>query len=80
MKVQLTGYNRIEKGKAGDIVEVSPDRARFLLDTGLAVRAPVREMTAKPVKVEKPAPVKAAPAKAKAETKSTAKAKTGEKK
>ena len=44
MKVQLTGYNRIEKGKAGDIVEVSPDRARFLIDTGLAVQAPVREL------------------------------------
>ena len=36
MKVKLTKPNRIEKGKAGDIVEVSPARASFLLRYGLA--------------------------------------------
>ena len=36
MKVRLTRPNRIERGHAGDIVEVSPDRAAFLLQYGLA--------------------------------------------
>jgi len=48
MKVQLTRYNRIEKGKAGDIVEVSQDRALFLLQYGLAVPVAIREQIETP--------------------------------
>ena len=48
MKVQLTKPNRIEKGRAGDIVEVSPERARFLLRFGLAEPVTVREQIETP--------------------------------
>ncbi len=48
MKVRLTRYNRIEKGKAGDIAEVSPDRALFLLRYGLAEPVTVREQIETP--------------------------------
>ena len=48
MKVQLTKYNRIEKGKGGDIVEVSPNRALFLLRYGLAVPVAIREQIETP--------------------------------
>ena len=50
MKVRLTRYNRIEKGKAGDIAEVSPDRALFLLRYGLAEPVTVRERIETPEK------------------------------
>jgi hypothetical protein len=43
MKVKLTKYNRIEKGKAGVVVDVTPARARFLIEFGLAEPAPIRE-------------------------------------
>lgn len=45
MKVRLTRYNRIEKGRAGDIAEVSQARADFLLRYGLAEPVTVREQT-----------------------------------
>lgn len=48
MKVRLTKYNRIEKGKGGDIVEVSPNRALFLLRYGLAVPVAIREQIETP--------------------------------
>jgi ribosomal protein L9 len=50
MKVKLTKHNRIEKGKAGDIVEVSPARARFLLGFGLAEPVTIREQIEAPEK------------------------------
>lgn len=50
MKVQLTKPNRIEKGKAGDIVEVSPARASFLLRYGLADPVIIREQIETPEK------------------------------
>lgn len=43
MKVRLVKPNRIEKGRAGDIVEVSPARAQFLLRYGGAEPVTVRE-------------------------------------
>ena len=49
MKVRLTRQNRIE-GKAGEIVEVSPDRAAFLLRYGLAEPVTVREQIETPEK------------------------------
>lgn len=48
MKVRLTKYNRIEKGGAGDIAEVSPNRALFLLRYGLAVPVAIREQIETP--------------------------------
>ena len=50
MKVKLTAYNRIEKGEAGDIVEVDPVRARFLFETGLAEPVVIREQIEAPEK------------------------------
>ena len=50
MKVRLTKYNRIEKGRAGDIVEVTPARARFLLGFGLAEPVTIREQIEAPEK------------------------------
>ena len=50
MKVQLNKPNRIEKGKAGDIVEVSPARAAFLLRYGLADPVIIREQIETPEK------------------------------
>ena len=47
MKVKLLRQNRID-GKAGDIVEVSPDRALFLLRYGLAEPVTVREQIETP--------------------------------
>ena len=49
MKLLLTRSNKIE-GKAGEIVEVSPDRAAFLLRYGLAEPVPVRERIETPEK------------------------------
>ena len=48
MRVRLTRYNRIEKGQAGEIREVSPDRALFLLQYGLAEPVTVGEQIEKP--------------------------------
>ena len=48
MKVRLTKPNRIEKGRAGDIVEVSQARALFLLRYGLAEPVLVREQIETP--------------------------------
>ena len=50
MKVRLTRPNRIEKGRAGDIVEVSQVRALFLLRYGLAEPVTVREQIETPEK------------------------------
>ena len=49
MKVKLLRQNRID-GKAGEIVEVSPARAAFLLQMGLAEPAAVRERIEVPEK------------------------------
>ncbi len=53
MKVLLTRANRID-GKAGEIVEVSPDRAAFLLEFGLAEPVTVREQIETPEKKAAP--------------------------
>ena len=55
MKVKLLRQNRID-GKAGDIVEVSPVRAAFLVEFGLAEPVTVREQAETPE--EKTAPKK----------------------
>jgi len=47
MKLRLTRSNKID-GKAGDIVEVSPDRAAFLLRYGLAEPVTIREQIVTP--------------------------------
>ena len=49
MKLLLTRSNRID-GKAGEIVEVSPARADFLLRYGLAEPVTVREQIETPEK------------------------------
>ena len=49
MKVRLLRQNRID-GKAGEIVEVSPARAAFLLEVNLAEPAPIREQIEVPEK------------------------------
>lgn len=49
MKLLLTRRNRID-GEAGDIVEVSPARAAFLMETGLAVPVSIREQIEAPEK------------------------------
>jgi len=49
MKVLLTRSNRID-GRAGDVVEVSPARAAFLLEMRLAVPAEIREQIETPEK------------------------------
>ena len=49
MKVRLLKDNRIE-GKSGAIVDVSPDRARFLLEFGLAEPVTIREQIEAPEK------------------------------
>ena len=49
MKVRLTRQNRID-GKAGEIVEVSPDRAAFLMEFDMAVPVTVREQIEAPEK------------------------------
>ena len=72
MKVRLTRRNRIEKGSAGEIVEVSPDRAAFLLQYGLADPVTIREQIETP---EEPEPEKKTATKAAAK-KTTRKQKT----
>jgi ribosomal protein L9 len=49
MKVKLLRQNRID-GNAGEIVEVSPARAAFLLEMKLAEPAPIREQIEVPEK------------------------------
>ena len=48
MQVRIIKPTRIEKGKAGDIVEVSPERAQFLLRYGLAEPVTIRELIETP--------------------------------
>ena len=48
MKILLT--RRTKEGKAGETVEVSPDRAAFLLRYGLAEPVTVREQAETPEK------------------------------
>ena len=50
MTVRIIKPTRIEKGKAGDIVEVSPDRAMFLIGYGLAEPVTIREQIETPEK------------------------------
>jgi len=50
MKVRIVKPTRIEKGRAGDIVEVSQARAAFLLRYGLAEPVTVRERIETPEK------------------------------
>ena len=50
MKVRIVKPTRIEKCAAGDIVEVSPDRAAFLLQYGLAEPVEIREQIETPEK------------------------------
>ena len=49
MKVKLLRQNRID-GKAGEIVEVAPVRARFLINMKLAIPAEARERVEVPEK------------------------------
>ena len=48
MKVKVIKPTRIERAKAGEIVEVSPDRALFLLRYGMAEPVTVREQIETP--------------------------------
>ena len=50
MKVRIVKPNRIEKCRAGEIVEVSPARAAFLFEVNLAEPAPIREQIEVPEK------------------------------
>ena len=81
MKVRLTRPNRIERGHAGAIVEVSPDRAAFLLRYGLADPVTDRERVETPdtrkekATVEKARTAKPAATKAKPKTATAAKGK-----
>jgi len=50
MKVRIIKPTRIERGRPGDIIEVSPERARFLLRFGLAEPVTVREQIETPEK------------------------------
>ena len=48
MKVRIIKPNRIEKVRAGEIAEVSPNRALFLLRYGMAEPVTVREQIETP--------------------------------
>lgn len=48
MKVRIIKPNRIEKVRAGEITEVSPNRALFLLRYGMAEPVTVREQIETP--------------------------------
>ena len=50
MQVRIIKPTRIEKGNAGDIIEVSPDRALFLVTFGLAEPVTIREQIETPEK------------------------------
>ena len=54
MKVKILKTTRIEKAKPGEIVEVSPARAVFLLQMGLAEAAEIREQIETPEKPDLP--------------------------
>lgn len=54
MKVTLTRQNKID-GKAGETVEVTPARAVFLLQYGLAVPAEIGERIETPEKIARAA-------------------------
>ena len=66
MKVILLKQNRID-GQAGETVDVTPDRAAFLLQYGLAAPAEIRELIETPEKTARAA--------AKPETRTTRKKK-----
>lgn len=66
MKVTLLRQNRID-GQAGETVDVSPDRAAFLLQYGMAIPAEIREQIETPEKTARTA--------AKPETRTTRKKK-----
>ena len=48
MKVKVIRPTRIEKARAGEIVEVSPNRALFLMRFGLAEPVSIREQIVTP--------------------------------
>ena len=48
MKVRVIKPTRIERVKAGETVDVSPERARFLLRYGLAEPVHIREQIVTP--------------------------------
>lgn len=48
MKVKILKPNRIERVRAGEIVEVSPNRALFLLRYGMAEPVSIREQIVTP--------------------------------
>ena len=48
MKVKIIKPNRIERVRAGEIVEVSPNRALFLLRYGMAEPVSIREQIVTP--------------------------------
>ena len=50
VNVRIIRPTRIEKGRAGDIIAVSPDRARFLVKYGLAEPVDIREQIETPEK------------------------------
>ena len=50
VRLKVIKPTRIEKGKPGDIIEVSPDRASFLLQYGLAEPVTIREQIETPEK------------------------------
>ena len=50
MKIRIIKPTRIERGRPGDIIEVSPERARFLLRFGLAEPVTIREQIETPEK------------------------------
>ena len=76
MKVRLIRPNRIEKGRAGDIGEVEPARARFLFSLKMAEPAQIREQIEAPKKTAETKLVKPGPAKI-TKPAATAKAATG---
>ncbi len=85
MQVKLTRPNRIEKGRAGDIVEVEPARARYLFSLKMAEPAQIREQIEAPkntaeTKLVEPGPAKITkPAATGKTTTKTAKAAKGKK-
>ena len=50
VRLKVIKPTRIEKGKPGDIIEVSPGRAAFLLQYGLAEPVTIREQIETPEK------------------------------
>ena len=50
VRLKVIKPTRIEKGKPGDIIEVSPDRALFLVTFGLAEPVTIREQIETPEK------------------------------